>query len=152
MCIVVELYTLRIYERTIKLDVTHILYFVVVGNSRMDFSVYKTRVHTYRNRTHDVKHVVCRVGGKYNTYDCTRGLENVLGTRWLVICMRRPRGKSSAGGKSEDELNVAETIQVEEKPRELIQQCSKALSLSRHCNGCVKFEFNDKQLYTKQRS
>jgi hypothetical protein len=49
---------------------------------------------------------------------------------------------------------VAETVlsKTKKKPRELILQCSKVPSLSRHCNGCVKFEFNDKQLYTKQRS
>lgn len=65
--------TLRTHECTIKLDVTRILYFVVVGNSRMDFSVNTIRAHTYRK--HDGKHVVCRVGGcKYNTqYTTVRG-------------------------------------------------------------------------------
>lgn len=56
------------------------------------------------------------------------------------------RGKSCADGKSEDELNVAETIEVKKKnPEELVFRRGFS-SVSRHFNGCVKFEFNDKQL------
>jgi len=65
------------------------------------------------------KYVVCCVGGGiYNTaHAYTRKLENALGPRWLVICTWRARGKSCADGKSEDELNVTEAIEVKKKSR-----------------------------------